>query len=171
LTTGLDLFARLDESSERDSRELEFLSPLGTSYIAARGYGAPEVGPVFARARELCAKGGQSQQRFITMWGIWAWHVVRADLQLCMELADEAIALAEQINDPGMLMEALFLPSVTLVFRGEFSAARDCCARALTYDDRERTRLWAGITGEDSGVAHRCYLSVALWHSGARTRL
>ena len=27
-------------------------------------------------------------------------------------------------------------------------------------------RFWAGITGEDSGVAHRCYLSLALWHLG-----
>jgi predicted ATPase len=34
------------------------------------------------------------------------------------------------------------------------------------YDDRARTRFWAGITGEDSGVAHRCYLSVSLWHLG-----
>jgi predicted ATPase len=66
-----------------------------------------------------------------------------------------------------MLMEALFLPGVTSVFRGEFAAARAHCARALAeYDDRDRTRFWAGITGEDSGVAHRCYLSVALWHLG-----
>jgi predicted ATPase len=34
------------------------------------------------------------------------------------------------------------------------------------YDDRARTRFWAGITGEDSGVFHRCYLSVSLWHLG-----
>src|SRR5262249_18701088 len=44
---------------------------------------------------------------------------------------------------------------------------RDHCARALAnYDDRERTKFWAGITGEDSGVAHRCYLALALWHLG-----
>jgi predicted ATPase len=115
----------------------------------------------------LCERIGQPSQLFAIMWGAWIWHLVRADLRLCMELASEALALAERVNDPGMLMEALFLPAVTLVFRGEFATARAHCARALAqYDDRHRTRFWADITGEDSGVAHRCYLSVALWHLG-----
>jgi class 3 adenylate cyclase/predicted ATPase len=167
LTKGLELLGTLEESPERDAQELQFLSPLGTAYIAARGYAAPEVGPVFGRARELCERVGQPPQLFAIMWGAWVWHVVRADLRLCMELAGEAVTLAEQVNDPGMLMEALFLPAVTLVFRGEFAPARAHCARVLAeYDDRARTHYWAGITGEDSGVAHRCYLSVALWHLG-----
>ena len=36
------------------------LAPLGTAYIAARGYAAPEVGPIFAEARELCERIGQA---------------------------------------------------------------------------------------------------------------
>jgi TOMM system kinase/cyclase fusion protein len=167
LTQGLELLGTLEESPERGAQELQFLNPLGTAYIAARGYAAPEVGPVFRRARELCERIGQPPQLFAIMWGTWVWHLVRADLRLCMELAGEAMALAERVNDPGMLMEALFLPAVTLVFRGEFAPARAHCVRALAeYDDRARTRFWAGITGEDSGVAHRCYLSVSLWHLG-----
>ena len=167
LSKGLDLLGTLEESPERDIQELEFLNPLGTAYIAVHGYAAPQVGPVYQRARELCERSGQPAQLFAIMWGTWIWHVVRADLRLCMELSDEAVALAEQVNDPGMLMEALFLPGVTSVFRGEFAAGRAHCARALAeYDDRDRTRFWAAITGEDSGVAHRCYLAVALWHLG-----
>jgi TOMM system kinase/cyclase fusion protein len=167
LTKGLELLGTLGESPEWGAQELRFLSPLGTAYIAARGYAAPEVGPVFRRARELCERIGQPPQLFAIMWGIWVWHLVRGDLRLCMELAGQAMALAERVNDLGMIMEALFLPAVTLVFRGEFAPARAHCARALAgYDDRARTRFWAGITGEDSGVAHRCYLSVSLWHLG-----
>src|SRR5207302_7126070 len=59
LMKGLELVEALDESPERDARELELLSPLGTAYIASRGYAAPEVGPVFQRARELCERVGQ----------------------------------------------------------------------------------------------------------------
>jgi predicted ATPase len=166
LTKGLALLGTLEESRERDAQELLFLNPLGTAYIAARGYAAPEVGPVFRRARELCERIGQPPQ-LLAIMGDLDLAPVRADLRLCMELASEAVALAERVNDPGMLMEALFLPAVTLVFRGEFATARAHCARALAqYDDRHRTRFWADITGEDSGVAHRCYLSVALWHLG-----
>jgi TOMM system kinase/cyclase fusion protein len=167
LTKGLELLGTLEESQERGVQELQLLNPLGTAYIAARGYAAPEVGPVFRRARELCERIGQPSQLFANMWGAWVWHLVRADLRLCMDLSGEAMTLAERVNDPGMLMEALFLPAVTLVFRGDFAPARAHCARALAeYDDRARTRFWAEITGEDSGVAHRCYLSVSLWHLG-----
>ncbi len=167
LTKGLAVLGTLEESAERDTKELRFLTPLGTAYIAARGYAAPEVEPVFSRARELCERIGQPQQLFAIMWGAWVWHLVRADLALCKALAGEAMALADRVNDPGMLMEALFLPGVTSVFRGEFAAAGRHCGRAVAdYDDRDRTRIWAGVTGEDSGVAHRCYLSVALWHLG-----
>ena len=49
---------RLKASPERDARELELLGPLGTAYIASRGYAAPEVGPIFHRARALCEQVG-----------------------------------------------------------------------------------------------------------------
>jgi class 3 adenylate cyclase/predicted ATPase len=167
LSRGLGLLATLPESPERDAQELQFLNPLGTAYIAARGYAAPEVGPVFRRARELCARIGQPEQLFAIMWGTFAWHVVRGDFRLCMDLAAEALAFADRLQDPGMRMEALFLMGLTLLYRGDFAGARDHCSRALAeLDDRQRTQLWAGHTGQDSGVAHRCYLALALWHLG-----
>ncbi|HEY2586809.1 MAG TPA: SpoIIE family protein phosphatase [Tepidisphaeraceae bacterium] len=167
LRKGLELIGALEGSPERDVRELAFLNPLGTVFIAAAGYGAPEVGPIFARAGELCRRIGEPTALFAMMWGKWVWQLVRGELRLCMELAGEALAMAERANEPGMLMEALFPPAVTLTFRGDFAAAHEHSARALAeFDDRDRTRFWAGVTGEDSGVAHRCYLAVALWHLG-----
>src|SRR5262249_38065768 len=56
---GMELLATLAESPERDARELQLLNPLGTAYIASRGYTVPEVGPIFRRARELCDRIGQ----------------------------------------------------------------------------------------------------------------
>ena len=46
LTKGLALLDTLEESRERDDQELQFLTTLGPAYIAARGYAAPEVGPI-----------------------------------------------------------------------------------------------------------------------------
>jgi len=53
---GLQLLETLDASPERDTRELELLAPLGTAYIAWRGYAAPEVGP-FSVAPMLYVSG------------------------------------------------------------------------------------------------------------------
>jgi len=167
LTKGLTFVRALPQSAERDVQELQFLNPLGTTYIAARGYAAPEVGPIFNRARELADRIGQPAQRFAVMWGNFAWHVVRGDFKLCMDLAAEAIQFVGALNDPGMMMEALFLQGLTMLYRGDFAGARDRCSLAVAdFDDRKRTKFWAAHTGQDSGATHRCYLALALWHLG-----
>ncbi|HEY7426500.1 MAG TPA: protein kinase [Gemmataceae bacterium] len=167
LTRGLELLEALDESPERDVRELELLSALGTAYIASRGYAAPEVGPVFGRARALCERVGQPPQLFALLLGIWEWHTVRGDLRLCMDLAAEGMEFARRQNDPGMMMEALFMAGTTLLYRADFSAARDRFAKAIAeYDDRERTKFWADHTSHNAGVTCRSNLAVALWHLG-----
>jgi class 3 adenylate cyclase/tetratricopeptide (TPR) repeat protein len=167
LTRAQVVLLTLAESPERDARELELLIPLGTAYIASRGYAAPEVGPVFRRARELCERVGQPPQLFALMLGTWEWHTVRGDLRLCTELAAEGMELAARLEDPGMLMEALFMAGETMLYRGDFADARDCFASAVAdYDDRERTKLWAAHTSHNAGITHRANLAVSLWHLG-----
>jgi serine/threonine protein kinase/tetratricopeptide (TPR) repeat protein len=166
LTKGLALVRASAESPERDAQELQFLNPLGIAYIATRGFAAPEVGPVFRRARELCERTGQPTQLLAIMWGTWAWHGVRGELRLCTHLAAEAVAFVAPLNDPGMTMEALYMRGCIMFYRGDFAGAREHCERATDYDDRERTKLWAAYTGQDSGVVHRSCLALALWHLG-----
>jgi predicted ATPase/energy-coupling factor transporter ATP-binding protein EcfA2 len=167
LTKGLALLERLDPSLERDTHELELLGLLGTATIAARGYADSEVGPIFDRARALCERLGETPQRFVMMWGNYAFHVVRGDFRLCADLAEEAMAFGERLNDPGILMEALFLRGLAMLYRGDFSGAHKWCERSITkYDDRARTAYWAKLIGEDAGVTNRCYLALALWHLG-----
>ena len=167
LSKGLKLLETLEPSAARDNRELELLGALGTTYIAARGYAAPEVGPIFHRARALCERVEQRPELFTMMWGNFAYHIVRGDFRICSELADEALAFGERFQDPGILMEALFLKGLTRLYRGDFAGAQECCARAIEeFDDRERTAFWARQVGEDAGVTHRCYLALALWHLG-----
>ncbi|HWY85520.1 MAG TPA: AAA family ATPase, partial [Gemmataceae bacterium] len=167
LTKGLALLDTLDGLRKRDDLELQFLTTLGPAYIAARGYAAPEVGPILSRARELCQRIGDQRQQFGIMLGMWEWRVVRGDLRVCVDLAADGMTLAESLNDPGMLMEALFMPGVTMFYRAQFAGARACYENALgAYDDRERTKFWTAYSGHDAGVTHRCYLALALWHLG-----
>ena len=167
LTRGQALLQTLADSPERDARELELLTPLGTAYIASRGYAAPEVGPVFRRARELCERVGQQHQLFALMLGNWEWHTVRGDLRLCMELAAEGMELASRLNDAGIMMEALFMSGETMLYQADFAGARDCFATAVAqFEDRERTKFWAAHTGHNASVTHRSNLAVSLWHLG-----
>ena len=164
---ALELLKAFASGPDREGLELQLLNQLGTAYIAVRGYAAPEVGPIFVRARELCERIGQPPQLFAVVWGNFAWHVVRGEMGLSMNLAREGMTLAERFDDPGIWMEALFLVGVTLFYQGDFVGALSQYRKALSrYDDRERTRLWASRVGEDAGITHRCYLALALWHLG-----
>ena len=142
---ALGLLKALPDGSERAPLELQLLSPLGTAYIAVRGYAAPEVGPIFNRAREICDAIGEPQQQFAVVFGNFAWRVVRGEMDRSLTLAEEALLLAAKVDDPGMWIEALFLKGVTLFYRGDFAEARALYERALAdYDDRE---LDSGLGG------------------------
>src|SRR6476469_5018568 len=168
LESALGLLTTFPSGAEKDRLELQVLNPLGTAYIAVRGYASPEVGPVFQRARTLCDKIGEPHQQFAMVWGNFAWRIVRGEMDLSLELAVEAIDRAKKLDDPGVWMEALFLMGVTLYYRGDFVGARQQYETALARydDDRERTRMWAVRVGEHAGVTHRCYLALTLWHLG-----
>jgi serine/threonine protein kinase/predicted ATPase len=167
LTKGLVLLETLAETREHDEQKLRILTMLAPAYIAIRGYAAPEVGPILLRARELCQRIGDEPQLFGIMLGEWEWHLVRGDLRPSAGLAANGMALAERLNDPGILMEALFMPGATMFYRAQFADARVCYEKAVAaYDDRERTRFWTDHTGHNAGVTHRCYLALALWHLG-----
>ncbi len=167
LRKGLQWLETLEPSAERDALELELLAPLGTAYIAWRGYADPEVDPILRRAHALCERVGQTPQVFAIMWGNFAYHIVRGDFRVCAELAEEAIAFAERLSHPEILMEALFLRGITRLYRGDFAGARAICAEGLArFDDRERTAALAKLIGEDPGITYRCYLALARWHLG-----
>jgi class 3 adenylate cyclase/tetratricopeptide (TPR) repeat protein len=167
LTKGLALVDTLEESRARHDQELQFLTTLGPTYITARGYAAPEVGPTLTRARELCQRIDDPQHLFGIMLGMWEWRIVRGDLRLCVDLAADGMALAEHLNDSGIMMEALFMPGVTKFYRAEFADARAYHEKAVAaFDNRERTKFWTAYTGHNAGVTHRCYLALILWHLG-----
>src|SRR4029078_64336 len=171
LESALVLLKAFPETPSRDELELQILSPLGTAYIAVRGYAAPQVGPTFQRARQLCERIGGPQEQFAVVWGNFAWRIVRGEMDLSLDLAGEAIDHAKKLDDPGAWMEALFLMGVTLYYRGDFAGARQQYETALARydDDHERTRMWAVRVGEHAGVTHRCYLALTLWHLGYAT--
>ena len=167
LTKGLALLETLEETREHDEQELKTLTTLAPAYIAVRGYAAPEVGPILRKAHELCQRIGDELQQFGIMLGQWEWHLVRGDLRPSVGLADDGMALAERLNDPGMLMEALFMRGATMFYRAQFADARVCFEKAVdACDDRGRTRFWATHSGHNAGVTHRCYLALTLWHLG-----
>jgi serine/threonine protein kinase/tetratricopeptide (TPR) repeat protein len=167
LTQGMALLGSLNESPERDARELELSGALGTAYLVSRGYGAPEVGPVFGRVRELCERIGNSPQKLATVVSIWEWRFVRGEIRICTELVNEAMHIARQSGDPGGMTEAFYIAGQTMLYRADFAGARACFETALAeLDEQASSKFWVAQTGHHAGVNIRCNLAVSLWHLG-----
>ncbi len=160
------LGARLDESPERDAQELRLQIALSLSLMAARGYAAPEVGPVQGRARALCKQIGPQAPLFYVLWGMWAWRFIRSDLEACLELSNEILPLAEASGDRSLRAEAHFAPACTLFYRGDFAGSRRHGDAGFALWDREASCAQMRIMGQNCGVGLLCYRAIPTWYLG-----
>jgi len=80
LTAALALLGSLSDTGKRVQQEVAIQLALGPVCISTKGYSAREVEQAYSRARELCQQQGDSLQLFPALWGLWIYHVVRAEL-------------------------------------------------------------------------------------------
>jgi len=163
---GLALVETLEPSQERDVLEFKFQIPLGVAYLTAKGYAAPEVAPVFERARELGKQLAGPVEQFFIHWGTWAWRVVREELQLCNQMTAEGLSIVEPLGVTGLSTEALFIPALTSFYLGEFEATRKLCEQGFALYDGPTAKVFSQHTGQNVGVTIQCYWAFSLWHLG-----
>ena len=106
LRTGLALLQTLPETPERLQRKVNMHIALGASLIATKGSGAPEVEQTYLRAEHLCEHLAAPHQLFPVVRGLWNYYAVRADFQTAYTLGEQLLTLAQQAQDPAMLLAA-----------------------------------------------------------------
>src|SRR5262249_35717097 len=89
---------------------------LSLSLSAAKGWSAPELEPVYARARELGAQIRDPVLAFRVLYGQWAIRWWKLELHDALELADELLASAEKVKDPKMLLAGNLARGTTLIY-------------------------------------------------------
>jgi len=175
LTTALELLQTLPDTPERTQRELTLRITLGAPLIATKGWAAPEVESVYTQARELCQQVGETPQLFSVLVGLWAFYLVRAELQTARELGEQILRLAQSVQDPALLLSAHYVLGNTLPLLGEFASARVHVERGITLYDPQQHHSLAFIYGEDPGVICLTWAASSLWCLGypdqARTRI
>jgi len=95
---ALDLLPSLPEGRERDRQELVLQTRQGTVLKAIRGWGTPEVGQVYQRARELCRKLGDRRELAQVLFGLWASHFIHAEYEAAIQLAEEHVEEARHLG-------------------------------------------------------------------------
>jgi predicted ATPase len=135
LSSALELLKHLPDDGDRARQELSVQSVLGRSLGVVKGYAAAELEPVYARARELCAQIRDPALTFLILYGHWLMRWWKLELDKALELADELLAVAENVKDPAMLLSGNYARGVILLFLGELVSGNEHLEKALAVLD------------------------------------
>jgi predicted ATPase/DNA-binding winged helix-turn-helix (wHTH) protein len=166
VTRGLELLMTLPDTLERAQQELALQMTLGVALMATKGFSVPEVEQAYARARVLCQQLGNTPQLFPALYGLWSFHLTRAELHTARALGEQLFRLAEASQDATLLLQAHQVLGITFFFQGEFVAAHEHLQQALTLYDPYQHRPLAFLYGHDPGVVCLGYAMWALWLLG-----
>jgi predicted ATPase len=164
VTNALGLLERLPETTDRIPQELALQTTLGSALMATKGYAAPEVEHVYARARELCRLVEKTPELFRVLMGLHMFYRQRGELRTSFEISEELLSLAQSVQDPECLLVAHQALGTTLYFLGEFAQARTHLEEGAALCDARQSR--AVLYGQDPGVVCLSTLARTLWAMG-----
>src|SRR4029077_446008 len=121
---GLQLLDGLTDPSRRDREEIDLQIGLGSAFMAARGLASPEMGRAYARAHELCRRTGDTSGLVPALWGVWTFHLNRAELTAATEAAEDLLRCTKDQGDATAEWIGRRSVAVIRTFLGEFTAAR-----------------------------------------------
>ncbi|HEX3234685.1 MAG TPA: AAA family ATPase [Gemmatimonadales bacterium] len=166
LTTALDVLKPLPDTPERTQHELTLYTALGVPLRATKGFGAPEVGQVYARARALCQQVEETPQLSPVLRGLWEYYELQGELQTARELGEQLLTLAQHVREEELLLVAHHVLGDTLVWLGEFAGARAHLEQGMVLYHPQQHRAHAFLYGYDSGVHGLSFGAWALWYLG-----
>ena len=166
LTKGLTLLATLPESPARDQCELTLRLLLAPPLVAAKGYGAPEVGESYTRADTLCQHIGDLRQRCQVLKGLSWLYLFQAQMRMADELSQQCFHLAQQQHDMTLVLEGYINLGLITFFRGDPVTARAHLEQSLRLFDAHPSPLPLFTAGYEARVIILISLALALWMLG-----
>jgi serine/threonine protein kinase len=163
---GLDALKGLQPGPQRIQQELGLQMIRGQALRLMKGWSAPEIEPVFARARELGHQLNDPPELFPVLWAITLFHAIRGDLREYRRRADELMLMAEQSGNAVFLMGAHHLVGVNREFLGDMVEASRVLDRGRELHVPAEHLKYTAIYGLDPGMIARAMSSRPLWVLG-----
>jgi predicted ATPase len=167
---GIALLPRLPVGA-RTYPALQLQLLRANALLATSGYAAAETGEAFALARELCSQLSEYvDEIFPTLWGLYAFHVVRAEYPLALEVAHDALQRAQRLGNPAFVVLGHRILGPSLVLTGRPNAAREHLEQVLRDYDPIRDRASAESYSIDFKAAGCAWLAQADFLTGRPDR-
>ena len=121
--------------------------------MTTRSSAAPEIGSLYARARELALSVRRVADLFPTVWGAWLVAFTAGDFASAKRLLDELFEMANTSEDSALTLQAHHAAWPTFMVVGPLADARDHVARGLSLYRRDAHGEHAlQYGGHDPGV-------------------
>ena len=164
--SALNLLKNLPQTPERSDLELQLLIARGAPLLTWRGYASDEIEHNYLRARSLSQENPGSEQYFLSIWGLWVFHLVRGPLAKACTLAEDLLAWATHRHNPDLLIRAHESVGSTYSFLGRFDEAKTHLLAAKVLYDPDRHRSEVLPYTQDPGITARIMLARTLWILG-----
>jgi class 3 adenylate cyclase len=167
-SNALRLITALPDTPERSSLELGACLGLGLVQLIALGPTAKEVGEYYQRALTLShALPGRGRDRFLATWGTWLHQTMTRRAVETFRLADGLVAIARELDDPDLLLEAYHAQTPGLLWQADLLGAKQAAEEVIRLYDRERHRDHAYyFGGHDARVCALSFYAMSFWALG-----
>lgn len=149
-----------------DLPHIDFLTHLGASLQAARGYSAAGVNEAYTRARNACERLCNEERLLPIIRGQWAYRLLRGDHQLALQRAEEMLALAERLGTTSALGEGHMDRGLVHMYLGNFDLARENMGTAVGLYERAQQPDQVHEAQGDTFISAPAYLAAVLWNLG-----
>jgi len=163
---GLDQLALLPDNPENQLRELVFLKGLGAALQSIKGYGAPETGQIFTRARKLWKQLGFPPEFLQIAYGQSRHHTARGELDRAQWLAEDLLRLSLKREDSAGLVLGHLAAGRNQFIGGRFAPARSHLEEVLVLYDPIAHRSLVDQTGTHLHVVAQAHLQIVLFALG-----
>ncbi len=149
LRRGLALIPALPDGDRPREVEFEMLIALGQALAAHKGWGVPELGEAYARARGLAVT--LKRPREFPLSGQWAYHTI-TDLKRARQLAAGIGDVSGEDTGDIAAQLSRWADSYTCLQQGEFAVALDQAEQGLALFDPADRPFYAEVHAFDAMV-------------------
>jgi len=155
----------VEEQGLTGEDQLFLLMQAGLYLTATRGLGAPEARICWERAEPLCHSLNHPRLLCLALRGQWRSTIMTDKISAAMQIAERIYSLAQEQDDPALMIGAYSGLACTHFFRGDFESTRQHA--------RQGVQIWrsGGVQSyaEDVDtpvVSCLCYGAHSEWHLG-----
>jgi predicted ATPase len=155
----------LEEQSLTPDDKFFVLAQAALYLTTTRGYSTPEARICYERLTSLCESLNRPMLLYSALRGMWRYSHTAGDMAVAMQLAKRACSVAEEQNDPTLLMGGYHALACTFYFMGDFEATRQYAKLGVQI---WRSGRAVSSVEEPDSPAVSCLLHKALseWHLG-----